>query len=294
MILGVVFDRAQRGRPVFAACALAVVMLLTVGRASAESLVERGNYLVNSILGCGNCHTPIGPQGRAVDKALSGGLRFDTPAFDVFASNITPDGKTGIGGWTDAEIKTAIADGVRPDGTHLAPVMPYEFYKAFTPRDLDAVVAYLRTVKPIDNQMPTPNYKAAFHAAVVPGTEKPITEAEQRADPLRRGHYLALIGHCMECHTPRIKGAPQFDRMGAGGMEFDGPWGVSVAANITSDPAKGLGAWSDGEIKRAITEGIGRDGRKLKPPMAYGAYARMVPDDLEALVAYIRTVPAAR
>src|SRR5262249_44557431 len=92
-------------------------------------------------------------------EALSGGLRFDEPPFDVWATNITPDRDTGIGNWSDAEIKTALQEGRRPAGHQLAEVMPSGFYKILTPRDLDgpfyakmtdgdldAMVAYLRTV----------------------------------------------------------------------------------------------------------------------------------------------------
>ena len=74
-------------------------------------------------------------------------------------------------------------------------------------------------------------------------------------------------------------------------MEFPGPWGKSVARNITSHKEKGLGAWSDAEIKAAITQGIHRDGSKLKPPMGYPFYARMTPQDIDAIIAWLRTVP---
>jgi hypothetical protein len=97
----------------------------------------------------------------------------------------------------------------------------------------------------------------------------------------------------MECHTPMDKGMRQWDtRLGAGGFDFPGPWGVSTSRNITSSKTKGIGAWSDAEIKRAITTGVSKDSSKLKPPMGYHYYATLTPDDLDAVVAYIRTVPA--
>jgi hypothetical protein len=95
----------------------------------------------------------------------------------------------------------------------------------------------------------------------------------------------------MECHTPMVRGQRQFDRLGAGGFEFPGPWGVSVSRNITSHKEKGIGDWSDAEIKRAITHGVRKDGTKLKPPMGFEWYARMTDEDLSAVVAYLRTVP---
>ena len=81
-------------------------------------------------------------------------------------------------------------------------------------------------------------------------------------------------------------------KLGAGGFEFPGPWGVSVSRNITQSKTKGIGGWTDAEIKRAITQGIGRDGSHLKPPMGYHYYATVTPGDLDAVVAYLRTVPA--
>src|SRR5437879_13761581 len=101
-----------------------VALVSTVTAAHAQTPVERGRYLVDTIMTCHNCHTPMGPNGPQFDKALSGGLRFDEPAFDAIASNITPARDTGIGNWSDAEIKTALQEGTGPAGHHLAPIMP--------------------------------------------------------------------------------------------------------------------------------------------------------------------------
>lgn len=272
-------------------CGVAVLGVAAAA-AAAQTPIERGRYLVNGVLACGNCHTPKGPNGPIVEKDLSGGLKFDEPPFTVTASNITPDPDTGIGKWSAAEIKRALIDGERPNGVPLAPIMPYAFYKVLTPRDLDAVVAYLRSVPAIRNEVPAPVYRAVIKAQPLPGAERPIPESAL-ADKVKRGFYLATIGHCMECHTPQVNGAPDVPNgIGKGGREFPGPWGVSVSPNITSHPTAGLGAWSDDEIKRAIAQGIGRDGRRLKPPMAYDYYAKISPDDLAAMVAWLRTVPA--
>jgi mono/diheme cytochrome c family protein len=282
---------AHRPSVALLAATLAAAALPTA--VSAETPLERGDYLVNSILACGNCHTPMGPDGPQMGLTLAGGTRFEAPPFTVHASNITPDAATGVGEWSDAELKTAIVGGVRPDGVPLAPIMPSAFYQVMTSADLDALVAYLRTVTPVAHAVPPPEYRQIIRAEPPPGFEEPATNAEL-STPAGRGRYLVGIGHCMECHTRRgPHGEAQFDSgFGAGGMEFPGPWGVSVAANITSSRAKGLGAWTDAEIKRAITDGIGRDGRKLKPPMGYGFYARLKPDDLDDIVTYLRTVPA--
>ena len=96
----------------------------------------------------------------------------------------------------------------------------------------------------------------------------------------------------MECHTPLGSHGRDFSKLGTGGFKFKGPWGESVSRNITSHKDKGLGAWTDEEIKRAVTQGISRDGSKLKPPMGYPFYAKMTANDLDAMIAYLRTVPA--
>jgi mono/diheme cytochrome c family protein len=127
---------------------------------------------------------------------------------------------------------------------------------------------------------------------VIPGGEKPFSEA-MMSDKVKKGFYLTTVAHCMECHTPMEKGVRQWNtRLGAGGFEFPGPWGVSVSKNITSSKTKGIGEWTDAEIKRAITQGIDRHGNKLKPPMGFQYYATVTEPDLDAIVAYLRTVPA--
>jgi mono/diheme cytochrome c family protein len=288
-------------------CAAVVVLAACqapAGAAQSRSLVEQGGYLVNSILACGNCHSPRGASGEPInDSALSGGgISFTTPGFDATSSNITPDRETGIGSWTDADIKRALTQGVRPNhgrlaGAPLAAVMPISFFKTLLPRDLDAVIAYLRTVKPVRYDIPQPVYKVPVHHAPYPDAEKGFTEAMMN-DPVRRGAYLVTIGHCMECHSPFEKGRSDYGKLGKGGREFSprevhglpSNWKGSVARNITSHRTAGIGAWSDAEIKRAITKGISRDGRKLQPPMAFAYYDRMTEADLNAVVAYLRTV----
>ena len=265
------------------------------GAANAQSangdLIKRGDYLVNGILTCGNCHTPKGPQGDIMDKAFSGGLSWDEPPFKVTAPNITQDKETGIGNHTDAELKNVLRQGIKRNGVPVAMVMPSGFYEIMTERDLDAVIAYLRTIKPVKNTVADPVYKIPQAHPIPPGGDKPFTEA-MMGDKVKKGFYLVTIAHCMECHTPMGQRGREFaTKLGAGGFEFPGPWGVSVSRNITPSKTKGIGAWTDDEIKRAITTGVSKDGSKLKPPMGYHYYATVTPDDLDAIVAYLRTVP---
>jgi len=260
--------------------------------AQAQTPVERGRYLVEGILTCGNCHSPRGPGG-VIDttKLYSGGPQtWDEPTFTVKGSNITPDLDSGIGKWSADDIKKALIEGVRPSGGPLAPIMPYSFYKVFTTGDLEAIVTYLRSVPAVSNTVQPPVYKATLHVEVPPGADERMTEADLR-DPAKHGFYLVTIAHCMECHTPRVNDRLDFANLGKGGQTFHGPWGESVSRNITSHPEKGIGAWSDDEIKRAITQGIRKDGSHLKPPMGFVWYARMTDADLSAIVTYLRTVP---
>lgn len=288
-------------------CAIVgIIFCMHPGNASAETPVQRGAYLVNTILACGNCHSPKDAQGRPIPgRELSGGgLSFEAPFFSGTASNITPDVETGIGSWTDAEIKRAITEGMRPDhgrlaGTPLAIIMWVNFYKAMTPGDLDAVVAYLRSIPPVRQALPLPAYKRPVVRDAYPDVGRPYNNADM-ADPVRRGAYLVTIGHCMECHTPMAKGATDYaNSLGKGGKPF-GPamvrglppdWRGATSRNITAHPVAGLGKWTDAEIKRAITKGIARDGTPLKPPMGYSWYAGLTDADLDAIVRFLRTVP---
>jgi mono/diheme cytochrome c family protein len=276
-------------RTLLAALFLAAAM---TGAAHAQSdLVKRGDYLVNTIMTCANCHSPKGPPAAVAGKDFSGGLSWDEPPFKVTAPNITSDKETGLGSWTDAQIKTLLRTGKRPNGVQIAEVMPTAFYGIITERDMDAIVAYLRTIKPVANKVPDPVYKMQIPHQAFPGSEKPWTEA-MMGDKVKKGFYLATIGHCMECHTPFGQRGKDFvGDLGKGGMEFPGPWGKSVSRNITSGP-KGLAAWTDAEIKTAVTTGKSKDGSPLKPPMGYPYYAHVTSDDLDAVVAYLRTVPA--
>ena len=271
------------------------VLLATAGGAIAQTPLERGSYLVNAVMACDGCHTPRGPGGVFVmEKRFSGGMQtWDTPAYLVKGSNITPDRDSGLGAWSDAEIKRALTEGTHRLGRPISPQMPFAFYKILTPRDLDATVAYLRSVAPVVNAVQAPVYKAAMRVDLVPDAVKPFTEDALR-DPVKRGFYLATIAHCMLCHSRRPDGMQDYQNSwGKGGFVFVEPWGSAVAPNITSHPKSGLGAWTDTEIKRALTHGVSRDGRAFKPPMARQNYfSRMTEEDLNAIVAWLRSLPS--
>lgn len=283
-------------RRVVGVAGLLALVSCTPTQESRQSLLARGDYLVNGIMTCNHCHTPKDKAGNPVmARQFAGGVqRFDEVTFTASGSNITPDAETGIGKWSDADIKRALIDGVRPNGVKLAFVMPYPLYKVLTPRDLDAVVAYMRSVAPINAKVPPPLYKTAQFAPAYPGADKPMSESDLR-DPVKRGQYLANLGHCMQCHAERDNREIPNYRTGAGrgGRVYKTPAGMVKAANITSHPIKGIGAWSDADIKRALLDGVSRDGRPLAITMVtYSQYLkRLSDDDLNALVAWMRSLP---
>lgn len=257
--------------------------------AQAESPVERGRYIVEVIGACGNCHTFYGPDGLDESRHLAGGNPYEDHGMVAIPSNITPDVETGIGAWSDAEIIRAIREGIRPDGRVLGPLMPFEVYRGISDADAAAIVAYLRTVKPVRNAVEPSRYEFPLPPAW--GPPLGAVPAPDRNDPVAYGAYLAgPLGHCIVCHsTPNEQGIPDLEgALGAGSMLFKGPWGVSVAPNITPT---GLSARSDEEIKHIITTGTRADGSPLMPPMGFSYYAHLTDEDLDALVAWLRALP---
>jgi mono/diheme cytochrome c family protein len=264
------------------------ILAVAVSSARAETPLERGTYLMRSVVACGNCHTPKGPQGDLPGMELSGGVTFQDDVFTAVSPNITPDAETGVGKWTDAQIVAAIREGKRPDGTIIGPPMPIALYRDMADDDVNAIVAYLRTVKPIANKAAKSQYKIPLPPSYGP----PVTSVAPvaRGDTVAYGKYLAgPLGHCVECHsTPGANGALDFvNHTGGGGMHFNGPWGISYAPNVTPTA---LSKYSDEDIKNAITKGTRPDGSRLMPPMAYAYYRNIAPADLDAIVAYLRTL----
>lgn len=140
-----------------AAAALAALIGFA-SSAAAETLVERGQYLAH-IMDCGGCHN-IGAMTPApnFETPLAGGtIGFQIPGMGTFyPPNLTPDEATGLGRWSDDEIIAAFTTGLRPDGRQLSPAMPWMSYGHINADDATAMVAYLRSLKPVSNQVPGP------------------------------------------------------------------------------------------------------------------------------------------
>lgn len=273
----------------FLTSALLGSTLFAQSKPSNQALLERGKYLMNGVVACGNCHFQRGPTGEPLlDKGLSGGLVFDEPPFKAYAANITPDRETGIGKWTDAQLAKAIREGIRPDKTVIGPPMPMELYRGLSDEDLAALIAYIRAQPPVKHAVPKSEYRIPLPPNYGPAIKQ--VKAPPQRDNVKYGAYLVEIGHCMECHTPRDeKGMLRKALLGAGGQEFRGPWGVSVSRNLTPHET-GLKNATDAQIERAIREGIDHNGQALKPPMGYPFYKTISAEDMSAIIAYLRTL----
>ncbi|MDB5911251.1 MAG: Cytochrome c, mono-and diheme variant [Massilia sp.] len=274
---------------VLAALAAALPSVVEAQGASAK----RGAYLVNGPAACANCHTP-----RAKDfsplpgMAFAGGFELIDPAFTVYSANITPDKKTGIGTWTDAEIIRAIREGKDKEGHVIFPPMPVPTYNNMSDEDVKSIVAYLRTLKPIAHEVKESKWNIP-QQAMPPAKGLP---APPKRDKVAYGGYIVnAIAHCFECHTtPGPDGAPDTSKhLGAGGLDITlAPGMVVRTANITPDPETGIGKWTDAEIKKALTEGIALHGQHVSPPMPFPFFKNMTTEDVNAVVAYLHTIPA--
>lgn len=266
---------------------LNIAMVCTAMASDAETPLERGAYLVEGPMACGNCHTPKGPEGPIADREMAGGFVIEMPEFVVHVPNISPGSR--IATWSDAELARAIREGVRPDGTVIRPPMAIDLYRHISDTDIAAVVAYLRSLPSVENEVPESIYTIPVPASYGP----PLASV---ADPVRGvtaeyGAYLVTIAHCMECHTPIGPEGHLYETdLGRGGRAFHGPFGTSISANLTNHP-DGLAGYSDEEIGTMITKGVHADGSPMLPPMPYGWFANMTPDDLSAVILYLRTIP---
>jgi mono/diheme cytochrome c family protein len=272
-----------------------------------NDLVTQGEYLT-TVAGCVECHTPFQEQytsqsmtadqlrvltltgGIAADKSrlFAGGRVFDLgPAGVIFSRNLTPDNETGLGEWTDEEIKTAIRSGRRPDGRQLFPLMPYPNYSQMAEADLDAIVAYLRTLPAVSNSVPDPPTGLTEGLPAIPITEGIV--APDPADIEARGAYMVrVINGCSDCHTPLDPGTgqPIQEMFLAGGQPFEGPWGIVYGGNITPHPETGIGDWSAEDIERVLRAGVRQDGRRLAL-MPWEYYREMTTEDIAAVVNFL-------
>lgn len=276
-------------------------------------LIARGNYLVNSVAMCGVCHTPrVGGNwlgGERTDAFLAGGALFDDKemGLKIMTPNVTQDPETGIGAWSDDEILRAIRDGVRRDGELMWPPMPFaaSAYGSMSDDDARAIVAYLRTSPPVKNKIDREKHLdvpfmakvarsfGAMHHPPARGIKAP-SPSDQKA----HGGYLARIGLCIECHS-LTKTGPDVKENLLGGSKVplnEPEYGKVWARNLTPDMETGLGKFTADQIKEALKTGRRLDGKPMAPPMSLiiPHVSTWTEEDLDALVVYLKTVPAVK
>jgi mono/diheme cytochrome c family protein len=259
--------------------------------------IARGKYVFGATGGCG-CHTETGKPPKPPN---SGGRKYDGPFGTVYSTNITPDPKTGLGNWTDEQIITAIRLGRRPNGERLIPVHPYTVFNGMAAEDLRALVAFLRTVPPVNRPTPPKKLVPLFESVLLPAwlaafapRETPPPAAPTTGVP--RGEYLVrAVAHCGECHTPRtLTQATDNSRFLGGNPK--GPEGTAMP-NVTPDPDTGIGKWSEEEIAEYLESGNKPDGDVAGGLMAeviegtLAGYKDLTKADRLAIARYLKTIP---
>lgn len=276
---------------------------------SMQSVLDRGKYLAEHVAACVDCHSQrdfskfSGPVITGTEFA--GGMVFDQkyglPGV-IYGKNITPDNETGIGTWTDEEILRAITQGISKKGDTLFPLMPYTSYNRLAKDDLMAIIAYLRTLKPVKNRVPDRQLMIPIAAAYPAPALQPSVDNNQRppaSDPVAYGRYLVTASDCITCHSPQTPQGPDPARLFAGGFSFQLPSNKVVSANITSDSATGIGTWTEERFLGKFTQYREEknylfDPGKQNTIMPVTIYAGMKDEDLRAMFAYIRTIPPVR
>ncbi|HEX5112736.1 MAG TPA: cytochrome c [Saprospiraceae bacterium] len=272
-----------------------------------STVIARGKYLVTGPAHCISCHVSGFDDMVAADTGamvpLQGGLTFQMgPIGSLTTRNLTPDAKTGIGRYSDAQIFRMMRHGIRPDGMSSMPlIMPFW---NMADEDLVAVVSYLRSLPPVEHEVADAHYTFMGKAVrTFAPTFKPIENptppatAPAMAPTVERGEYLVrYVCNCVGCHTQRDMmtyeaTGPEF----AGGMEFE-PWpafhkylGVDTTLwirtpNITPDPTGVLVKFKTPEEFIARF----RQGRTVPySPMDWGPFSRMSDEDLTAIYMFL-------
>ena len=276
-------------------------------------LVARGDYLVNEVLLCLDCHSerdwtqysgpaqpPLGAGRPCIDhdsKAV--GINFGSGGFPgrLCIQNITPDMETGIGAWTDGEIARAIREGVSRDGRALFPVMPWFMYQQMSDEDVSAVIAYLRSMPPVNYYRPGQilDFPLNILNRIYPRPLSGPVPAVDRNDTVAWGEYLSKIARCEFCHTPRLRRSidPIPDRLMAGGVPFFMGRDMHYSKNLTPHP-DGMGLWTKemfiGRF-RLHTEPFPLKNEEDNSEMNWVEFSGMSDEDLGAIWDYLMTLP---
>jgi mono/diheme cytochrome c family protein len=275
------------------------VCLVTMVHAQSDGkdLVAKGQYIFALAGGCA-CHTV--PKGTF----NAGGRAFPIPLGKVYSTNITQDKETGLGSWTDQQIQDAIVKGIRRDGSRIIPVMPYEAYSGMAQEDLKALIAYLKTLKPVKKPTPELESKAPLTRSVgIPVYLKVFgrfSSAPTQAPKggIERGRYLVEhVSLCSDCHTPRNSiGVPNRSLYLAGANKKINPMGEDVP-NITPDKETGIGDWKREDIAELLISGTKPDLDNVQGLMSEviqgtpHGFKDMKREDALAIGDYLKSIP---
>ena len=288
------------------ATVLYVVACKSASNDARAAKVKRGDYLVNAVANCMHCHAdrdftkyggpPVpGTEGQGGQKK------------GVWVSNITP---AALASQTDEEIIRTITTGINHLGDTLFATMPYMSYKYLTRYDAESIVAYLRTLKPINNKVPpmdlsnrpvgilTSMYQDWYENDVYKDLDQPLLDSVSQ-----KGKYLVTIGGCVACHTNIDLKLLAFkrDSLLAGGQLSNKPGQKFkvLSANITPDSATGIGAWTEDIFLAKFVsyrnkEMYAHDPGKYNSEMPWSIFANMKDEDIRSIYRYLRTVKSIR
>jgi hypothetical protein len=272
--------------------------------------IERGKYLANNVMVCMDCHSErdwtkyAGPVIKGTEG--KGGEKFEEEGIPgvLYVRNITPAKKTGIGNWTDGELMRAITNGVNKDGEALFPMMPYQNYNKITQEDLEAVVSYVRSLKPIENEVPPTeiNFPLSLIMKTIPIHTYTPSKPVDKSNSVKYGEYLVTMASCKFCHTQSDEGEPLPGMELAGGSPFVFPAGTIYSANITPDNETGIGTWSKEKFISTFKNFESDSARNIpadiktefNTPMPWLMYAGMTEEDLGAIYDYLKTAKAVK
>lgn len=266
--------------------------------------VERGRYLVKHVVACFDCHSErdwtkfAGPIKPGTDG--EGGEIFDKKGAGVpgtlYAANITP---AGLKNWTDGQIVRALTCGVDNKGRALFPIMPYDHLNKMSREDIYSMVAYLRSIPPIQNKVPKGSLDFPMNLIVkmLPIHSYDPKPAPDSTDMVAYGKYLVNAADCADCHTEMSNGQYVKNMMYAGGMTFKMSGGVTRSANITPDSATGIGKWTEKQFVSFFkafasdtSANVHVSPGDYNTPMPMTSFAGMTDHDLGAIYSYLRTL----
>ncbi|MCP4001088.1 MAG: cytochrome c [Gammaproteobacteria bacterium] len=275
---------------------------------STPDVMERGEYLFNSVLGCPVCHSerdwsaigapPMPPIGagrscRESDQSPLGLAEGGGFPGTICFRNITSDDATGVGEWTDGELMRAIREGIDRDDNAMFPIMPYFIYAALSDADTKAVIAYLRTLPPVDHPLPETdiNFPVGLAISLIPMPVRDVVNHPDQADGIKYGEYLAKVARCQFCHTRRNSRnrLPDMAYEFSGGVKFQGREGYFYSTNLTPHET-GLGDVSLEEFIQLFRRKPGQATGEIDI-MPWANFSGMTDADLGAIYGYLQSLP---